>query len=161
MRKKLLMAAAASAVLLLAVATSAIADHVPTVDPNTVPAGFLAQHDDVANIEVDSFARVVRDGHADAFIRHFVFPAGSGPLPWHTHPGPAIVTVASGTFAYQDSKGGECRTRWYSAGEGFFDSGLGHVHRGIPGPNGAQLYTLWLTPTETVPAPAPEACASL
>jgi hypothetical protein len=164
MRKKLLMAAAASAVLLLAVATSAIADHVVTVDPNSVPSGFLAQHNDVANIEVDSFARVVKGGHADAFIRHFVFPAGSGPLAWHTHPGPAIVTVASGTFAYQDSKGGECRTTWYSAGEGFFDSGLGHVHRGIPGPDGAQLYTLWLTPTgtpnETVPAPAPEACAS-
>jgi redox-sensitive bicupin YhaK (pirin superfamily) len=162
MRKKLAVTAA-SALLLLAVASSATANHV-VVDPNAVPAGFLAAHNDVANIEIDSFPRVVRNGHADAFIRHFVFAAGSAPLAWHTHPGPAIVTVASGTFAYQDSKGGECRTTWYSAGQGFFDPGLGHVHRGIPGPDGAQLYTLWLTPSgtpnETIPAPAPEACAS-
>jgi redox-sensitive bicupin YhaK (pirin superfamily) len=152
-------------VLLLGiVAVPALGNHVAVVDPNAVPSGFLASHNDVANIEIDSFARVVKNGHADAFIRHFVFPAGAGPLAWHTHPGPAIVTVASGTFAYQDSKGGECRTTWYSAGEGFFDPGLGHVHRGIPGPGGAQLYTLWLTPSgtpnETIPAVAPEACAS-
>jgi hypothetical protein len=163
MRKKLLVTAA-FAVLLLAVASSAIANHVPIVDPNAVPPGFLAAHNDVENIEIDSFARAVKNGHADAFIRHFVFPAGAGPLAWHTHPGPAIVTVASGTFAYQDSHGGECRTTWYSAGEGFFDPGFGHVHRGIPGPDGAQLYTLWLTPSgtpnETILEPAPEACAS-
>jgi quercetin dioxygenase-like cupin family protein len=162
MRKKLAVTAA-SALLLLAVASSATANHV-VVDPNAVPAGFLAAHNDVANIEIDSFPRVVRNGHADAFIRHFVFPAGAGPLAWHTHPGPAIVTVASGTFTYQDSHGGQCRSTTYSAGEGFFDPGLGHVHRGIPGPDGAQLYTLWLTPSgtpnETIPAPAPEACAS-
>jgi quercetin dioxygenase-like cupin family protein len=162
MRKKLAVTAA-SALLLLAVASSATANHV-VVDPNAVPAGFLAAHNDVANIEIDSFPRVVRNGHADAFIRHFVFPAGAGPLAWHTHPGPAIVTVASGTFTYQDSHGGQCRSTTYSAGEGFFDPGLGHVHRGIPGPGGAHLYTLWLTPSgtpnETIPAPAPEACAS-
>jgi redox-sensitive bicupin YhaK (pirin superfamily) len=163
MRKKLLVTAA-SALLLLGAASSAIASHVATVDPNAVPPGYLAAHNDVANIEIDSFARVVKNGHADAFIRHFVFPAGAGPLAWHTHPGPAIVTVVSGTFAYQDSHGGECRTRFYSAGQGFFDPGLGHVHRGIPGPDGAHLYTLWLTPSgapnETIPAAAPEACAS-
>jgi quercetin dioxygenase-like cupin family protein len=162
MRKKLAVTAA-SALLLLAVASSATANHV-VVDPNAVPAGFLAAHNDVANIEIDSFPRVVRNGHADAFIRHFVFPAGAGALAWHTHPGPAIVTVASGTFTYQDSHGGQCRSTTYSAGEGFFDPGLGHVHRGIPGPGGAHLYTLWLTPsgtpTETIPAAAPEACAS-
>ena len=162
MRKKLAVTAA-SALLLLAVASSAIANHV-VVDPNAVPAGFLAAHNDVANIEIDSFARAVKHGRADVFIRHFVFPAGAGPLAWHTHPGPAIVTVNSGTFAYQDSHGGQCRTRWYSAGQGFFDPGFGHVHRGIPGPDGAHLYTLWLTPSgtpnETIPAPAPEACAS-
>lgn len=153
-------------VLLLGiVAVPALGSHV-IVDPTTVPPNFLAAHNDVANIEIDSFARVVKNGHADAFIRHFVFPAGAGPLAWHTHPGPAIVTVASGTFTYQDSHGGRCRSTTYSAGEGFFDPGLGHVHRGIPGPGGAHLYTLWLTPsgtpTETITAGivAPEACAS-
>ena len=103
--------------LLGIVAVPALGSHV-IVDPTTVPPNFLAAHNDVANIEIDSFARVVKNGHADAFIRHFVFPAGAGPLAWHTHPGPAIVTVASGTFTYQDSHGGQCRSTTYSAGEG-------------------------------------------
>lgn len=152
-----------SAVALAVGAGGAVAGHGTVADPATVPGGLLAAHNDVANIEIDSFARVVKHGHADVFIRHFVFPAGAGPTGWHTHPGPAIVTVASGTFGYQDTHGNACRTRWYSAGEGFFDAGLGHVHRGIPGPSGAHLYTMFVTPTgtanETIPATQPEACA--
>ncbi len=160
MRRRWILATAAAS---LAVGVGvAVAGHGPVADPATVPGGLLAAHNDVANIEISSFARAVKNGRADVFIRHFVFPAGAGPTGWHTHPGPAIVTVASGTFAYQDSHGGTCRTRWYSAGEGFFDKGFGHVHRGIPGPGGAHLYTLWLTPTgtanETIPATKPDAC---
>jgi hypothetical protein len=158
-RIKLLLGIAA-AMLVMGVG-GAVADHVPVVDPNTVPPGFLAAHNDVAGIEIDSFARAVRHGHADATIRHFVFGPNAATA-WHTHPGPAIVTVASGTFSYQDAHAGHCRTRTYTVGEGFFDSGFGHVHRGIAGPNGAHLYTLWLTPTgtanETIPTPAPPEC---
>jgi quercetin dioxygenase-like cupin family protein len=138
------------------------ASHVTTVDPTAVPAGYLAAHNDVAGIEIDSFARAVKHGRADATIRHFVFGPNAA-TGWHTHPGPAIVTVVSGTFSYQDAHAGKCRTRTYTTGEGFFDSGFGHVHRGIAGPSGAHLYTLWLTPTgtenETIPAPAASECS--
>ena len=63
------------------------ANHVPIVDPNTVPPGYLAAHNDIAGIEIDSFARVVHHGHADATIRHFVFGPNAATA-WHTHPGP-------------------------------------------------------------------------
>ena len=160
MRNTLVLAVAA---ILLAVGVGgAVASHVTVVDPLTVPPGYLAAHNDVAGIEIDSFARVVRHGRADATIRHFVFGPNAATA-WHTHPGPAIVTVASGTFSYQDAHANKCRTRTYTTGQGFFDSGFGHVHRGIAGPNGAHLYTLWLTPTgsanETIPAPAPPECS--
>jgi quercetin dioxygenase-like cupin family protein len=140
----------------------AAGSHVVTVDPNAVPPGYLAAHNDVAGIKINSFARVVKNGHADATIRHFVFGPNVA-TGWHTHPGPAIVTVVSGTFSYQDAHGNECRTRTYTAGQGFFDPGFGHVHRGIAGPSGAHLYTLFLSPTgapnETIPTAAPPECS--
>jgi quercetin dioxygenase-like cupin family protein len=160
MRNRLILGVAAT-VLAVGVG-SAAGSHVPTVDPVTVPPGYLAAHNDVAGIKIDPFARVVKKGHADATIRHFVFgpDAVTG---WHTHPGPAIVAVVSGTFSYQDAHANQCRTRTYTAGQGFFDPGFGHVHRGIAGPDGAHLYTLWLTPTgapnETIPAAAPPECS--
>jgi quercetin dioxygenase-like cupin family protein len=80
----------------------AVASHVTTVDPATVPPGYLAGH--------------------------FVFGPNAATA-WHTHPGPAIVTVVSGTFSYQDAPASKCRTRTYTAGQGFFDPGFGHVHR--------------------------------
>jgi quercetin dioxygenase-like cupin family protein len=160
LRKGLVLAVAA-AVLVVGVGGVA-GSHVTTVDPNAVPAGYLAAHNDVAGIQIDSFARVVEHGHADATIRHFVFGPNVA-TGWHTHPGPAIVTVVSGTFSYQDAHANECRTRTYTAGQGFFDPGFGHVHRGIAGPSGAHLYTLFLSPTgapnETIPAAAPPECS--
>ena len=49
-----------------------------------------------------------------------------GALPWHTHPGPAMVTVAAGQLTVVDSH--ECAVRRYSAGASFMDTGQGHVH---------------------------------
>lgn len=47
-------------------------------------------------------------------------------LPWHTHPGPAFVTVKSGALTVVD--GESCAARTYTAGESFVDPGNGHVH---------------------------------
>lgn len=138
------------------------AAHVTEVDPATVPPGLLAAHNDVANIEIDSFARAVKEHRADVFVQHFVFGPNAATA-FHTHPGPAIVTVVRGSFSYQDTHGNRCRTRTYTAGHGFFDPGFGHVHRGIAGPNGAHLYTTFIVPSgaenQTIPADPLEACS--
>jgi quercetin dioxygenase-like cupin family protein len=47
-------------------------------------------------------------------------------LPWHTHPGPALVTVAAGELTLVD--GDSCTTHPYAAGSSFMDAGQGHVH---------------------------------
>ena len=49
-----------------------------------------------------------------------------GALPWHTHPGPALVTVAVGELTVVDGEG--CEARRYAAGKAFMDPGQGHVH---------------------------------
>ena len=50
-------------------------------------------------------------------------------LPWHTHPGPAIVSVLSGQLSVVDGEG--CTLHEYDAGKAFVDPGNGHVHIGF------------------------------
>lgn len=138
------------------------ASHVAVVNPAAVPPGLLAAHVDVADFQIWPFARVVRNQRADVFVQHFQVAPNSA-LPWHTHPGPAIVAVVRGALGYQQEVNGECVTTWYTAGTGFIDPGFGHVHRGLGGPEGFDAYTTFLvpsgTPSQTIPANAPEACS--
>lgn len=52
--------------------------------------------------------------------------APGGALPWHTHPGPALVTISAGELTVVD--GDDCSARRYAAGQSFMDTGNGHVH---------------------------------
>ena len=81
-------------------------------------------------------------------------------FPWHTHPGPVMVTVAAGELTYVE--GDDCSQRLYSAGSAFIDIG-DHVHTAYnSGTTVTTTYVTWLAaPAEgllTVPAPPP-ACA--
>lgn len=48
-------------------------------------------------------------------------------FPWHTHPGPVIVTVQQGTLIY--TLASDCLDRSYAAGTAFVDPGSGNVHK--------------------------------
>jgi quercetin dioxygenase-like cupin family protein len=150
--------AAAAALALLCGVTVAGADHVPEVDPATVPPGFLATHNHVADVPLQPLRRVARSpGGIDAFVQHVQLTAGA-PTPWHTHPGPAVVTVVKGDLTYEDA----CKRVVYRAGTGFVDSGFGHVHRAIAGVAGADFYVTYLlphgSPNQIIPAEPPKAC---
>ncbi|HEY3171118.1 MAG TPA: cupin domain-containing protein [Thermoanaerobaculia bacterium] len=47
---------------------------------------------------------------------------------WHSHPGPSLVTVKSGTATYYDGDDPTCTPHVVEAGNGFVDPGGGHVH---------------------------------
>lgn len=47
-------------------------------------------------------------------------------FPWHTHPGPIFVNVASGELAYIPAS--DCQERHYPAGNVFVDPGRGNAH---------------------------------
>jgi quercetin dioxygenase-like cupin family protein len=69
-------------------------------------------------------------------------------FPWHTHYGPVIVNIASGSLTYIDS--GSCDERPYAAGQAFVDSGHGHVHSAYnPGPEPTVLYATFFEAPET------------
>ena len=56
----------------------------------------------------------------------FTFDPG-GQTGWHSHWGPVVVTVMSGTLTYYDGSG-PCIGRHYPAGTSFLEPGMGNVH---------------------------------
>ena len=57
-------------------------------------------------------------------VRYTVQPGAR--FPWHTHYGPVIVNIISGSLTYVDSDA--CGETTYSPGQAFVDAGHGHVH---------------------------------
>ena len=68
---------------------------------------------------------------------------------WHTHPGPVLVTVKSGTFRYQHA---DCTFTDYTAGQSIVDPGAGHIHVGR---NPSSTIALELSVTYLLPPGAP------
>ena len=160
MRVKFLRVFAAIAVL--ATAGVAVASHVTQVDPATVPTGFLAAHNSIENLPVRPIARAVTPDGADVFVQHVRLDANAA-TGWHTHPGPAVVTVVRGSLTYEDARAGSCRSIVYAAGKGFVDRGFGHVHRAVAGSDGVDFYVTYILPpgstTHVIAAAAPAECA--
>lgn len=156
--KTLLAVGAAGALLSFGVAQAA---HVTGVDPATVPLGFLAAHNSIDDVPVNALARAVKPDGADVFIQHIRLGANAA-TGWHTHPGPVIVTVVAGSFTFEDADHQDCRRVTYLAGEGFVDEGFGHVHRGVAGASGADLYAVYVLPVGSenhlISATAPSEC---
>jgi hypothetical protein len=143
----------------------AVASHVTEVDPATVPTGFLAAHNRVAEFPVGPFARAAAANGAEVYVQHArlnPFGTPGDRTGWHTHPGPVIVTVVKGSLTYEDAHAGECRRRTYEAGSGFVDPGYGHVHRAVAGASTLDFYAVYVlppgTPNHLIPADAPEEC---
>jgi hypothetical protein len=148
---------------LLVGAGGALAGHVTQVDPATVPTGFLAAHNVIRDVPVSALARAVTPDGADVLVQH-VRLGPNAPTGWHTHPGPALVTVVKGSLIYEDAAApNHCRRLAYGPGQGFVDRGFGHVHRAIAGPDGVDFYVVYLLPrgseTHVVPTSAPSECS--
>jgi quercetin dioxygenase-like cupin family protein len=135
----------------------ALAAHVTQVDPATVPTGFLAAHNSISDVPVEPFKRAVKRNGADFFVQHVRLGANA-PTGWHTHPGPAFVTVVKGALTYEDA----CRRATYGAGQGFVDRGFGHVHRAIAGADGVDFYVVYVLPpgseSHVIAAGEPSGC---
>lgn len=135
----------------------ALGSHVTQVDPATVPTGFLAAHNAIEDVPVGPFKRAVKRNGGDFFVQHVRLGANA-PTGWHTHPGPAFVTVVKGALTYEDA----CRRQTYGPGQGFVDRGFGHVHQAIAGPAGVDFYVVYVLPpgsaTHVVAAQQPSGC---
>jgi len=96
------------------------------LDADTLVRGAVT--DDVTatlNITVegmDPIAVDIADLSHIAVARITIQPGGQ--LPWHTHPGPVLVTVTQGELIYVVSD--TCEERSYPAGTAFVDAGVIH-----------------------------------
>jgi len=100
-------------------------------------------------------------GLSDVYVVSNVIAPG-GHTGWHTHPGPSLITVKSGTITAYDGDDPTCSPTVYSAGQGFVDPGDGHVHilrneTGVP----AETIAVQLLPhgsVRRIDVPAPGNC---
>ncbi len=146
MRKQILIIAAlATALGAVAGGGIAIASHVTEIDPGTVPVGFLAAHNRVADVPVSAFARAAAADGAEVTVQHIRLVPNQ-PIPWHTHPGPVFVLIERGAFTYEYAQGSKCVRTTYEAGTGFVDPGFGKIHQATAGPAGAEIYALYVLP---------------
>ncbi|HVR12445.1 MAG TPA: cupin domain-containing protein [Gaiellaceae bacterium] len=132
MRAKLILATALStlaAVAVLNVVPAAAVDPPPPIaaEPLTARSVFpdlidmkiklKTHHGGTAVVQVDDPSRTVD-------VRYTVQPGAR--FPWHSHYGPVIVNIVSGSLTYIAS--GTCDETTYSPGQAFVDAGHGHVH---------------------------------
>lgn len=105
--------------------------------------------------------RLSTKGSSDVHVTtNIVIPGGTSG--WHTHPGPSIVVVKSGTATLYDGDDPTCTPRVYEAGSAFLDPGGGHVHY-LRNENSVDLVTVafQIVPagaTRRIDAPDPGYC---
>jgi quercetin dioxygenase-like cupin family protein len=83
-------------------------------------------------------------------------------FPWHTHAGPVVVNVVSGSLVYVPAE--DCSRLTYPAGTAFVDPGHGHVHSAFnPSTTDVTVFiaTFFEAPAEgplLIPVEAPADC---
>ena len=154
----LLMLAAASAVNVI---PSAAVDPPPPIvaEPLTARAVFPDEIDMKFKLKMDHGTMVVNvdDPSRTVDVKYTVQPGAQ--FPWHSHYGPVIVNIISGSLTYVPA--GTCEERTYSAGESFVDAGHGHVHSAYnPGSQPTVFIATFFEapPTGALLIPADPAC---
>ena len=122
----LLMLAAASAVYVI---PSAAQDPPPPIaaEPLTLRSVFPDDIDMKFKLKLhDGGTMVVNvdDPSRTVDVRYTVQPGAQ--FPWHSHRGPVVVNIISGSLTYVPA--GSCHERTFTMGQAFVDPGHGHVH---------------------------------
>jgi quercetin dioxygenase-like cupin family protein len=86
---------------------------------DTVTANFTISREGMEDVVID-----ITDLSQVAVARFTIQPGVQ--FPWHTHPGPVLVTVTHGELVYVMAEG--CSEHVYPAGTAFVDPGRGMVH---------------------------------
>jgi quercetin dioxygenase-like cupin family protein len=118
--------AVALPILILGTAGVALATSGSGITTTNISVGDFAEIDE--NVRVDGYKLSIKaKGASDVYVVSNVFAPG-GQSGWHTHPGPSLITVKSGTITAYSGDDPSCTPEVYAAGAGFVDPGDGHVH---------------------------------
>ena len=161
----LLMLAAAAAVN---VVPSAAVDPPPPIaaEPLTARAVFPDQIDMKLKLKSHNGGMTVvkvHDPSRTVDVKYTVQPGAR--FPWHTHYGPVIVNIISGSLTYvagmRHGATSMCEEKPYTAGQAFVDAGHGHVHTAYnPGTEPTVFIATFFEAPETGPLliPADPGC---
>lgn len=94
----------------------------------------------------------------DIIVRQHDYAPGAT-TGWHSHPGPVFITVTKGQVTFYESDDPTCKPHVVSAGQGYQDTGHGHIGRNETG-EPAQDVSVIIAPVGGVfrselPAPGP------
>ena len=93
-----------------------------------VRAGFQEAVDLKFKVQEGKSQEVIHVTDAQDTVMQQIVIAPGGTTGWHSHPGPAVALVKSGELTVYSSEDATCTGHTFVAGQGFVDSGQGHVH---------------------------------
>ena len=162
--KKQLVLAATAGVILATLAVAGFATPASgVVGTILVRASFTQPVDLKFKVQEGHSQEIIHVPNAKETVMQQIVIAPGGTTGWHSHPGPAVALVKSGELTLFSSEDPTCTGHTFSAGQGFVDSGQGHVHNAR---NLTQNPTeVWVTYFDVPPggsvrldAPAPTNC---
>jgi len=125
-------AAGLALVVLAALAAASLASPPSGVTPTVLARGTYD------SFKVRSYPQGLDDFKAEAkaptdiVVRQHVYAPGSS-TGWHTHPGPVFITVVEGEVTFYERDDPTCTPVVVKAGEGYVDTGRGHIGRNLTG----------------------------
>jgi quercetin dioxygenase-like cupin family protein len=120
---------------------------------------------------ISSFAHVGRwhgvlhTNRPTDFVSQDVAFAPGGYSGWHSHPGPALVTVKSGTATFYQAHDPDCTPHVFGTGSAFVEP-AGHVHtvQNESGTEDLELLVTYIIPVgaaQRIDQPHPETCPAV
>jgi hypothetical protein len=126
--RPLAMAAITALALVATVATLTIASSPSGVTPTLLARGSYDAFKVMSYPEGAGLFKAEAKQPIDVVVRRHDYAAG-GSTGWHAHPYPVFITVISGQLTFYAYGDPTCTPTVVSAGEGYVDSGRGHIGR--------------------------------
>jgi hypothetical protein len=131
-RRSLVTAAVASLAVLAVAAGITIASPPSGVTPTLLSRGSFDEFKVMSNPATGALFKAEAKGPIDVVVRRHAYDPG-GSTGWHAHPYPVLVTVLEGTLTFYEYGDKTCTPVVVTAGNGYVDSGRGHIARNETG----------------------------
>ncbi len=129
-RRSIALAAGAAFALVATVASLTIASSPSGVAPTLVARGTYDAFKVMSYPEGNGLFKAEAKQPIDVVVRQHSYAPG-GSTGWHAHPYPVLVTVKEGTLTFFEYDDPTCTPIVVSAGQGYVDSGRGHIARNL------------------------------
>jgi hypothetical protein len=109
--------------------------------------GTLQDESSIRKVGWDLFLSSFGRGDSTDFVTQTITIAAGGTTGWHTHPGPVLVTVKSGSLTVVYANDSSCEGTTYTAGQSFIDFGKANIHTALnKGPVPTELWATYIVP---------------